>query len=525
MYKKKLIQNLKKIYRFRQPKYTINMTIIQIQNESVYKMIRKCGTKRFLKERGKKMRRKVLAVLLSTSMVLSMAACGGSSDSSSSSSSDSSSDSEEQAEDTSEESEDTSEDTSEEESASGSEWNFDGVVAEIDIDGTVIGDALTEFEEKVAEFNELTGAKLELVENGEDHEAIMKTRMASNDMPDMFTTHGWSTIRYNEFCYDLSGESWVADMADAAAAVVTDANGKICTCPLTEWVYGISYNQTVMEENGVDMHAVQTWDDLFDALQTLKDAGVTPIAVGGKDSGALGGYLELSNVFYSADGALYDGGDELQAGTFSFVDHPEVIEKFAELYDNGYFIEDLFTADGDTARNYVATGEAAMLLWGSPEYVDLMKSTNADNEFDIVPIPAVEEGGNLAYTVGEGTAVAISANTENLELCQAFLEFMTDPDNLKEYVDATGAVSGFTTISQDDTYSLNKYNESVGNYENLTYTNFFDREYLPSGMWNYMCESIAKLFNCNVGEAKDQVTSVAEYMQDAYEQLYATANE
>jgi raffinose/stachyose/melibiose transport system substrate-binding protein len=280
-----------------------------------------------------------------------------------------------------------------------------------------------------------------------------------------------------------------------------------------------------MEENGIDMYSIETWDDLIEALQTLKDNGVTPIACGGKDSGSLGGYLELSNVFYSADGALYDGGAELQDGTFSFVDHPEVFEKFAELYDNGFFNEDIFTADGETARSYVATGETAMLLWGSPEYVDLMKTLNSDDEFGIVPIPAIEEGGNAAYTVGEGTAVAISKDTENLELCEAFLEYMTDPDNLKEYVDATGAVSGFKTVSQDETYSLNKYNESTEKYDNLVYTNFFDREYLPSGMWNYMCESIAMLYDCNVGEAQDQVASVAEYMQQAYEDLYATVNE
>lgn len=102
---------------------------------------------------------------------------------------------------------------------------------------------------------------------------------------------------------------------------------------------------------------------------------------------------------------------------------------------------------------------------------------------------------------------------------------MTDPENLKEYVDSTGAVSGFTTISQDDTYSLNKYNESISKVANITYTNFFDREYLPSGMWNYMSESIAKLFNCKVGEAGGMVDEVAEYMQQAYEQLYATNNE
>lgn len=403
-------------------------------------------------------------------------------------------------------------------------WDFTGIKAEIDIDGTVIDAALTTFEERIAQFNELTGAQLELVTNADDHENIMKTRMASNDMPDMFTTHGWSTIRYNEFCMDLSGESWVPDMAEAAASIVTDKNGKICTCPLTEWVYGIAYNQSVMEANGIDMYTVDTWDKLVDALQVLKDNGVTPIALGGKQTGALGGYLEFGNIFYSAEGAYYDGAAELQDGTFSFVDHPEIFEKFAELYDKGFFIEDLFTADRDTARGYVASGDAAMLLWGSPEYVDLMKTTNDSNEFGIVPVPAIAEGGNSGYTVGEGTAIAISANTENPELCKAFLEFMTEPENLKGYVDATGAVSGFTTVSQEDTYSLNKYNESTTKFENLVYTNFFDREYLPSGMWNYMGESVAMLFDCAVGESQSKVADVADYMQTAYEDLYATQN-
>ena len=90
-------------------------------------------------------------------------------------------------------------------------WDFTGIKAEIDIDGTIIDKALNTFESMVAEFNEMTGAELELVVNGDDHESIMKTRMASNDMPDMFTTHGWSTIRYNEFCYDLCSNEFFID--------------------------------------------------------------------------------------------------------------------------------------------------------------------------------------------------------------------------------------------------------------------------------------------------------------------------
>ena len=59
--------------------------------------------------------------------------------------------------------------------------------------------------------------------------------MASQDMPDMFVTHGWSTLRYNDFCEDLSGEEWVSRLDDAVKAVITGA--------ITDVLYG-RYNPT-----------------------------------------------------------------------------------------------------------------------------------------------------------------------------------------------------------------------------------------------------------------------------------------
>ena len=41
-------------------------------------------------------------------------------------------------------------------------------------------------------------------------------------------------------------------------------------------------------------------------------------------------------------------------------------------------------------------------------------------------------------------------------------------------------------------------------------------------MWNVMQESMATLFNGDVGTAKDRVPEVAQYFQDNYETLYET---
>ena len=182
------------------------------------------------------MKRKVLAVLLAASMMGTLGACG-------------SSDSGKQTDAKTDDSSSTETTDSGEASADSSDGSFDGVKIEVDIEDSIQGDqnTLDCFNKLIDEFSQQTGAEVEVVQNGSDHENIMKTRMASQDMPDMFVTHGWSTLRYNDFCEDLSGEEWVSRLDDAVKAVITDENGKVCTAPLTQWVYGMVYNADVLE--------------------------------------------------------------------------------------------------------------------------------------------------------------------------------------------------------------------------------------------------------------------------------------
>ena len=76
-------------------------------------------------------------------------------------------------------------------------------------------------------------------------------------------------------------------------------------------------------------------------------------------------------------------------------------------------------------------------------------------------------------------------------------------------------------IEPENSESLKLYQASVeAAGENITYSNFFDREYLPSGMWNVMQETMAKLYNGEVGTAQDRVKEAAEYFQENYVTLF-----
>lgn len=450
------------------------------------------------------MKKKVLAILLASSMALALGACG-SSDSSSSEKG-------------------TGSNTSDE-TAEGGSGSFEGVSIEIDIEDSIQGntETLDFFLQEIDDFCQETGAEIEVVQNGADHENILKTRMASQDMPDMFVTHGWASLRYNDFCEDLGDEEWISRVDDSVLSVITDADGKVCTAPLTQWVYGMVFNKDVMDANGIDPYAIKTWDDLFTACETLKSNGIIPCAVAGKNGGGLPGLMEAANVFYSADGAAYQDREALLDGSFDWTQNTQFWDMYAQIYDNGWFNEDIFTADTTTVQKYMGTGEYGFMLWCGVSDMATIKSYTPDANLGIIPVPATQENGKAAYTVGEGTCIAISNTSENIELCKAVLDYLLDKDNLTQYCNINGGMPGLTDITPEESESLTLYQNSVENAgENLVFTNFFDREYLPSGMWNVMQESMAKLFNGDVGTAKDRVPEVAEYFQDNFETLFET---
>src|SRR5690606_30913443 len=43
---------------------------------------------------------------------------------------------------------------------------------------------------------------------GSQYENIMRVKMAANDLPDVFDTHGWAKIRYGKYLADLRDEEW-----------------------------------------------------------------------------------------------------------------------------------------------------------------------------------------------------------------------------------------------------------------------------------------------------------------------------
>lgn len=393
------------------------------------------------------------------------------------------------------------------------------VALEVSIGGEMGEDGIKALKVLFEKFTAETGIKIELVEEGNDHESIMKTRMASNNMPDLWSTHGWCVLRYGDYCMDITDQPWVADMDPGIKAVMTNADGQVLGCPMTLWTYGIVYNEQIFADNGIDPASIKTWDDLMAVCEKLAAAGITPMSVGSKGSAGPAGFLEMMNVFYGIEGSPYDAREAFKDGSFDYVSNTQLLEYFAKMYDNGWFNEDIFTADGDTATKYLGSGDCAFQLWGGTDNIALLERYYPDGEYGFIPTPAASADSKMAFTIGEGTSFAASKDTQHPEEVKKLLAFLADPANLFEYAIINGGLPGFVNVEMPDSISYQKYTQAVAAYgDNLTFTNFFDREWLPSGMWNAMGEAMGVLFS---GEgAIDRVAEAGEVLQDAADSLY-----
>ena len=112
--------------------------------------------------------------------------------------------------------------------------NFEGKT--IEIATYLSGDTLSAYKQVIADFESETGVKVTLDEYGDDYESTMKTRMASNDLPDIFETRGAigpKTMMLKSaksfFCRSLSifKNTFDADFVSISSLPVNDTTHKL----------------------------------------------------------------------------------------------------------------------------------------------------------------------------------------------------------------------------------------------------------------------------------------------------------
>lgn len=395
----------------------------------------------------------------------------------------------------------------------------DGVTIEFCYAGT--DKRLECMQELCKAFTEETGINIELVTPNDDYEAVMKTRMSSGDMPDVWETHGYSTTRYKEYSEVLNDEEWVDRMMDTIKPLMVGTDGNIRALPVTQSMLAVVYNADVLEAADVDPAGIVHWDDFREACAKIKESGVTPMFFGGKDSHVFGYYYDIAGQsYYVPDGCMYPSASELQDGSFDWDTKGAcVFEDMAWLANNGYVNEDLFSADEDGQVQALANGKCAFSFFDCNMYGYAL-GYNPDANLGIMPAPGTGTGA-ATYSPGEGTCLAIWKDSEVKEEAKQFLDFMARSENLAAFMEASAQIAGLEVgIDVDDpTYLalLESQEMYAGKAESF---NVLDREYITVDIWQSMIDGAMEVF---ANPTEEGIASAVALCRDDYQAKHELA--
>lgn len=367
------------------------------------------------------------------------------------------------------------------------------------------------FEEVIDEFNsEYEDITVVLIAGNADYEAVMKSKMATNDLPDMWSTHGWSVMRYSEYLTPLEDQEWASRLHAAIEPVITDDNGHIYVLPLDVDMAGVAYNKTVLKKAGVSVDDIQTWNDLFAAMDKVKASGVTPVHIGGKDNWTVGNFFDwAAPALYVTDDNNYSG-NELLAGDFDTAKWEILAGLMKDMNEKGFLNVDNLTSSYSESARALAEGDAAFTFLGN--YV-LAEAWSFDPGADLgfFPVPAFYEGDKPSLISGERTTVGIWKDTPNAEACKTFLDFLAQPENAARIATANAIPAGLTNAVSD----TGKLDADYQKWADSAAYPYFDRAFLPSGMWDTMCSTGSGILSGDMSTA-----DAADKMLEDFNRMY-----
>lgn len=386
----------------------------------------------------------------------------------------------------------------------------------IEIATYLSGDTLAAYKNVIDGFKAETGVEVVLDEYGSDYESTMKTRMASNDLPDIFETHGWSLIRYKEYLTDLSGESWAKDLNKAALGVIQDTDGKLYTLMTTGSCLGTAVNMTVCEAAGVDPWAIETWDDFNAACEKIKAAGYTPIANYFTSAGAL---ANANGSWLSYEGAMFNDNEAILNGTWDWANFRTILDYLSTWFEKGYLYADCGTIKQPDAIERCARNECAFIVGIGSSYQTAVVAQNSEVKMAMIPIPASKPGGTRFCGIGEGASFGIWKDTEEMEVCKAFLNYVAaNADGINV---AAGEISTLPSETSKS-YGMTLMEEMESHFPNVFYDNLWDRKYMPSGMWGIFQVAAGMFYEDQSDASKDEIIA---YLKENYTDLYEAAKE
>lgn len=356
-----------------------------------------------------------------------------------------------------------------------------------------------------------SGVTVKLVPSTATYEADIKVRLASGNVPDIWWTHGWSLARYSKFLTPLQNEPWAKYFNPALAPAMKNSAGQFFAFPVDTDVAGIVYNKDVLAAANVNVADLTSWDAFGTAAAKIKAAGVSPIVVSGKANGPAGNLTD-----WIAPGAYTESQlAQLKKGSFIDAPYTKALSLIASWKKDGFFNPDYVSATGDDMSRALATGKAAFVFSQNTTVNEALRYDPKAN-LGYFPVPSLT--GATPYLIGgEMNAFGISKTSKRVSDAKAYIAYLATPANAAVLAKAAGSIPGLTNVTPDLGALKSSY-DSVIVPKKFPLVPYFDRVYLPNGMWNTMVTTTDSVITGGQANVSGSVTTVSKDFSRLYKQ-------
>lgn len=323
------------------------------------------------------------------------------------------------------------------------------------------------------------------------------TNMQAGDPPDLFQSWGGGPLwqfANADLVRDISGElegEWRDSFSAQSAVEMFGQDGEYYGVPWTWGAVGIWYNKALFEEAGLDPeNPPATWEEFLSAVETLDEAGITPIALGEGD--------KWPGHFWWVYLAIRCGGQDAFINAYtregSFADEAFVCagEKLNELIDLEPFQEGFLSlAYGDQA-GAIGDGLAAMELMG--QWAPGAQAENSESGGEAIagnlgffPFPTWEGSYDGVLGGGDGFVVGKNAPDETID----FLRYITSVDVQR----GAAEIWVIPTVAEAEDAITDPLLQQVLTMRNeATYAQVYYDQFLPAAVGQAVLDAVEGLF-------------------------------
>lgn len=267
---------------------------------------------------------------------------------------------------------------------------------------------------------------IESYPGGTDGDNLIKTRLATGDMDDLFEYNDGSLLQAlhpTDTLVDVSKEAFIANIADSFLPTVSQ-NGQIFGVPTgTAMGGGILYNKKVYAKLGLSVP--KTWAEFAANNDKLKAAGIPPVLATYGDTWT--SQLFVLADYYNVAQAVPNFAQNYTANKIKLANTPAAIEGFnhlQEAFKKGWYQQDFGTTKFDQGLKLLADGKVAQY----PMLTFALQTIAANTPDEVNDIGFFAQPGTDASTNGATIwmpqATYIPKTSSHIDDAKAFQAFI-----------------------------------------------------------------------------------------------------